>query len=345
VKIKPEQLNRTLNSSSVPLYWLSGDDPLLMQEAADTIRSHFRSAGFLERDVLSVDRSFNWEEFQHLTSNLSLFSEQKIIELRLSSAKLDDQGKKAIQRYLDEPNPDFLILISGPKLDAGTLKTKWFTQIESAGVLMQIWPVKREELHSWLEQRLIREGIQAEPQAISLLADKVEGNLLAAMQEIEKIKLLSNTPDGQTITLDSKTVMQIVADSSRFNAYQLVDAAFLGDTPRSQKMLTALRNEGIFPLVILAAISRELRSLIPMLESAEKGQNIPSIIQAFRVWFNRKNAISSVLGRMNQEKVWELLNHCRLIDQSIKGMNVANPWDELSRLLLLVSARESVSSV
>ena len=210
---------------------------------------------------------------------------------------------------------------------------------------MQIWPVKREELHSWLEQRLIREGIQAEPQAISLLADKVEGNLLAAMQEIEKIKLLSNTPDGQTITLDSKTVMQIVADSSRFNAYQLVDAAFLGDTPRSQKMLTALRNEGIFPLVILAAISRELRSLIPMLESAEKGQNIPSIIQAFRVWFNRKNAISSVLGRMNQEKVWELLNHCRLIDQSIKGMNVANPWDELSRLLLLVSARESVSSV
>ena len=120
MKIKPEQLNRTLNSSSVPLYWLSGDDPLLMQEAADTIRSHFRSAGFLERDVLSVDRSFNWEEFQHLTSNLSLFSEQKIIELRLSSAKLDDQGKKAIQRYLDEPNPDFLILISGPKLDAGT---------------------------------------------------------------------------------------------------------------------------------------------------------------------------------------------------------------------------------
>ncbi len=309
-----------------------------MQEAADSIRAHYRKAGYLEREVFSVDRSFNWDEFHHLSSSLSLFSEQKIIELRLNSSKLEDQGKKAIHLYLQDPNPDFLILISSPKLDAGTLKTKWFTQIESAGAVLQIWPVNREELHGWLEQRLIREGIQAEPHAISLLADKVEGNLLAAMQEIEKIKLLSATEPGQAIVLDSKTVMQLVADSSRFNAYQLVDAAFLGDTVRSQKMLAALRNEGIFPLVILAAISRELRSLIPMLESKDQGQSVASIIQAFRVWFNRKKAITSVLGRVDQETIWKLLNHARLIDQSIKGMSNANPWDELSTLFLHISA-------
>lgn len=345
MKIKPEQLTRTLNNEQLPLYWLSGDEPLLMQEAADAIRTHYRKSGFLEREVFNVDRSFDWGEFQHITSNLSLFSEQKIIELRLGSAKLDDAGKKAIQFYLEDPSTDFLILISGPKLDAGTPKTKWFTQIESAGALIQIWPVNRENLQSWLEQRLIREGVQAESQAVALLADKVEGNLLAAMQEIEKIKLLSNTEPGQTIALDSKTVMQVVADSSRFNAFQLVDAAFLGDTVRSQKMLSGLRNEGIFPLVILAALSRELRSLIPMLESKDRGQNISSIIQSARVWFNRKNAISSILGRLNQQTVWELLDHSRLIDQSIKGMSDANPWDELSLLLLQISGNSSVATL
>lgn len=334
MKIKPEQLTRTLASNSLPLYWLSGDEPLLMQESADLIRASYRDNGFSEREVFNVDKSFNWSTFSQATGNLSLFSDRKIIELRLSNAKLDEPGKKAIQHYLDDLNPDYLILISGPRLDAATLKTKWFSQIESKGALIQIWPINRENLAPWLEQRLRRDGIQADMEAVRLLADKVEGNLLAAMQEIEKLKLLAGGEPGSPIKLDAKTVMQVVADSSRYNVYQLIDTTLLGDTVRSQKMLAGLRNEGVYPLVILGALTRELRSLLPMLEKKDQGQGVNAIIQSHRVWFNRKQAVSSVLARISTNLIWQLLDHARLIDQSIKGMSHANPWDELSLILL-----------
>lgn len=321
----------------MPLYWLAGDEPLLMQESADIIRARYRDLGFTEREIFNVDKSFNWSNFSQACGNLSLFAEQKIIELRLSSAKLDEPGKKAIQHYLNDLNPDYLLLISGPKLEAATLKTKWFSKIESAGALVQIWPINRENLGSWLQQRLRRDGIQADTEAVSLLVDKVEGNLLAAMQEIEKLKLLAANEEGSAIKLDAKTVMQVVADSSRYNAYQLVDAALLGDLLRCQKMLNGLRNEGVYPLVILGALTRELRSLLPMLEKKAQGQAVSGIIQSARVWFNRKQAVASALNRIDSNKVWQLLDHARLIDQAIKGMSSANPWDELSLMLLSLS--------
>jgi DNA polymerase-3 subunit delta len=337
MKIKPEQLSRTLSSNNLPLYWLSGDEPLLMQEAADLVRTQYREKGYIEREILTVDKSFDWGQFLQLTGNLSLFAEKKIIELRLSTAKLEDAGKKAIQHYLSELNPDYLILISGPKLDAATLKTKWFTEIEKHGAFMQIWPINRENLTPWLEQRLLREGIQADTEAVHLLVDKVEGNLLAAMQEIEKLKLLSSDTGENTIRLDAKTVMQVVADSSRYNAYQLVDAALLGDVSRAQKMLAGLKNEGLFPLIILSAICRELRTLLPMLEKKREGQGGNAIIQSARVWYNRKQAIAAALARLDTDSVWKLLEHSRLIDQSIKGLSKADPWIELSLLLLHLS--------
>lgn len=337
MRIKPEQLSRTLSSNDLPLYWLSGDEPLLMIEAADLIRSEYRKKGYTEREVLNVDKSFDWGQFFQSTGNLSLFAEKKIIELRLASAKLDDAGKKAIQHYLGEINPDYLLLLSGPKLDAATLKTKWFTEIEKHGAFLQIWPINRENLSPWLEQRLLREGIQADSEAVHLLVDKVEGNLLAAMQEIEKLKLLADEASGNTIRLDAKTVMQVVADSSRYNVYQLIDAALLGDTARAQKMLAGLKSEAIFPLIILSAICRELRMLLPMLEKKQEGQGINAIIQSGRVWFNRKQAVAAALSRLDTDGIWKLLDHSRVIDQSIKGMSTANPWDELSLLVLQLS--------
>ena len=337
MKIKLEQLSRTLSIHNLPLYWLSGDEPLLMQEAADLIRSQYKENGYTEREILNVDKSFDWGQFFQSTGNLSLFAEKKIIELRLSTAKLEDAGKKAIQHYLSDLNPDYLILLSGPKLDAATLKTKWFSEIEKHGAFMQIWPINRDNLTPWLEQRLLREGIHADTEAIHLLVDKVEGNLLAAMQEIEKLKLLTSGASENTIRLDAKTVMQVVADSSRYNAYQLVDAALLGDVSRTQKMLAGLKNEGLFPLIILAAICRELRTLLPMLEKKRDGQGVNAIIQSARVWYNRKQAVAAALARLDTDSVWKLLDHSRLIDQSIKGLSRADPWIELSLLLMHLS--------
>ena len=314
-----------------------------MQESSDQIRHHYRGRGFLERDVFNVDKNFDWNQFFNATGNLSLFCELKIIELRLGSARLDDAGKNAIHAYLQDPSADFLILIVGPKLDVAAIKTKWFAQIEQAGVLLQIWPVPREKLSGWLSQRLLREGIDADHDATELLADKIEGNLLAAVQEIEKLKLLANAEAGSLIRLDLKTVMQVVADSSRYNVYHLIDAALLGDSLRSQKMLSGLRNEGLFPLVILGAITRELRALLPMLEKKEQGRGLNSIIQSARVWFNRKQAVSKALKRMTVAMIWQLLDQARRIDQSIKGMSKANPWDELSLILLVLSGSKTAS--
>ena len=337
MKIKLEQLSKTLNSHSLPLYWLSGDEPLLMQEAADLIRSKYKENGYTERETLNVDKSFDWGQFFQSTGNLSLFAEKKIIELRLSTPKLEGAGKKAIQHYLSDLNPDYLILLSGPKLDAATLKTKWFSEIEKHGAFMQIWPTNRDNLTPGLVQRLLREGIHADTEAVHLLVDKVEGNLLAAMQEIEKLKLLTSGASQNTIRLDAKTVMQVVADSSRYNAYQLVDTALLGDVSRTQKMLAGLKNEGLFPLIILAAICRELRALLPMLEKKRDGQGVNAIIQSARVWYNRKQAVAAALARLDTDSVWKLLDHSRLIDQSIKGLSKADPWIELSLLLLHLS--------
>lgn len=316
-----------------------------MQEAADQVRHHYHGRGFLEREVFNVDKHFDWSQFSNSSANLSLFCELKIIELRLSSARLEDAGKKALHTYLQDPNVDYLILILSPKLEAATIKSKWFSQIEQLGALLQIWPVPRDKLPGWLGQRLRREGIHADHDAIQLLADKTEGNLLAAVQEIEKLKLLANAETGSAVTLNVKTVMQVVADSSRYSVYHLVDSALLGDSVRSQKMLSGLRNEGLFPLIILGAITRELRSLLPMLEMKEQGQGVNAIIQSARVWFNRKQAVSMALNRMTVAMIWQLLDHARRIDQSIKGMSSANPWDELSLILLALSGSKTATMV
>lgn len=339
MKIKAEQLSRTLKSNSFPLFWLSGDEPLLMQEAADQLRAHFRKQGFEEREIFSVDRGFDWQLFHQSTGNLSLFSERKILDLRLGSSKLDDSGKAALEAYLDEANPDFVVLISSPRLEAATMKTKWFKAIEAKSAVVQIWPINKEGLPSWLEQRLVRAGIQAEPEALQLLIDRIEGNLLAAVQEIEKLKLLANNNDGP-IVLNAQTVMQVVADSSRYNAFQVVDAALLGDAVRVQKILQGLRGEDVFPLVILGAITRELRSLLPMIEKRESGQGVNAIIQAHHVWFNRKQAVGSAISRLQSQDIWRMLDHARIIDQSIKGLTPANPWDELSLLLLQIAGKK-----
>lgn len=335
--IKVNQIARTLTDKPLPMYWLSGDEPLQLQEAADQIRKHFRALGFDEREIFNVDKSFDWDQFANATSSLSLFATRKILDVRLGSAKLDDPAKLAIQQFLDQPNPDFVLLISSPRLESATLKAKWFKRIEEAGAVVQIWPLSKEALREWMEKRLLREGIQAEAAAVTILVDKIEGNLLAAVQEIEKIKLFANSTAGSAVKLDLDTVLHLVADSSRYTSFQLVDAALEGDAVRTQKILAGLKNEGIFPLVVLGAITRELHNLLPMLQAKEQGQAVNGIVQSAHILFSRKQTISTALRRLSTDMIWILLNHARLIDQSVKGIANANPWDELSSLLLTLS--------
>ena len=343
MKIKAESLSRALSKEQHPLYWITGDEPLLVQEAADTVRKSCRKHGFEEREIFYGDRSFSWEQFSQSMGNLSLFAARRIIELRLESPKLDDTGKKVLGAYLEAPSPDHVVLITSPRIEGSVFNTKWFKAIEQHSGIVQIWPLNRSSLGPWLEQRLAREGIQPDAEALSLLIDRIEGNLLAAMQEIEKLKLLAGVEPGAKVKLDAKTVMQAVADNSRFNAFQMIDAALAGDAARAQRILRGLQAEGIFPLPILGAITRELRILLPMIERRNDGHPISGIIQAGRVIFHRKKVVGAALERLQTGEIWRMLEHARLIDQSIKGMNNAATWDELSLMLLRLSGTRTAT--
>ena len=343
MRIKAEQLAKNLELEKFPVYWISGDEPLLIQESTDLVRTHFRNIDFIEREIFNVERGFKWEHFSHTTTNLSLFSEKKIFDVRLHNTKLGQDGKKAIQSFLDENNPDFILLISSPKLDKDYLNSHWFKTNTSHIALVQIWPVNNENLKHWLSQRLAREGINADREALQLLTEKVEGNLLAAIQEIEKLKLLANVTGPGQITLNAKTTMQVIADNSRYNVYNLIDSALLGDTARCLKILANLRGEGIFPLIILGAITRELRVLLPLIEQKERGQGIETIIQSNRIWFNRKKAIAKALQRGTSDNMWKMLASARKIDRSLKGISSANPWDEISLLILNLCGQKNIS--
>lgn len=343
MEISSGQLNAQLRPPNRALYWVSGDDPLLMLEAGDAIRSFLRKQGFEQRDLFHVDKNFDWNNFFQLTSSLSLFAEKRVIELRFASAKPDEEGKKALQHFIDNPSADIAVMIIGPKLDKATTSTKWFGNLTANALLVKVWPLKREELPNWLNTRLKAAGISASRDAVAMLADRVEGNLLAAVQDIERIKLAYADNNGTAKQLEASDIADFVSDNSRLTSYDLIDATLLGETSRAQKILQGLRAEGVHPLPILATFTRELDSLLPMLAQKEQGQTSEVIMRNARVWSNRKTAVKSSLARLSKSEAWQLLHHARLIDGAIKGMNLANPWDELSLLSLRLSGASPTS--
>lgn len=343
MEISSGQLNAQLRPPNRALYWVSGDDPLLMLEAGDAIRSFLRKQGFEQRDLFHVDKNFDWNNFFQLTSSLSLFAEKRVIELRFASAKPDEEGKKALQHFIDNPSTDIAVMIIGPKLDKATTSTKWFANLMANALLVKVWPLKREELPNWLNTRLKAAGISASRDAVAMLADRVEGNLLAAVQDIERIKLAYADNNGTAKQLEASDIVDFVSDNSRLTSFDLIDATLLGETSRAQKILQGLRAEGVHPLPILATFTRELDSLLPMLAQKEQGQTSEVIMRNARVWSNRKTAVKSSLARLSKSEAWQLLHHARLIDGAIKGMNLANPWDELSLLSLRLSGASPTS--
>ncbi|MBL4820420.1 MAG: DNA polymerase III subunit delta [Gammaproteobacteria bacterium] len=342
--IKPEQLQAQLEQDLKPLFWVNGDEPLLLQECADQIRAYCRDNDFQEREIFSVDKRFNWELFSATTGNLSLFAQKKLIELRLDSPKLEDPGKQALQNYVASVNPDYLILITSSRIEPATLKTKWFKSLIPSTGIVQVWPLSVDELPRWLNKRLQREGINASPEALQLLVDRVEGNLLIAVQEIEKLKLLSDPDSKQKFDLDAETVSYMVADSSRYNAFNLIDAALAGNGKRALKIINGLHNEGAEPLMIIGAVSAELRRLLPMSKKVEAGQSIRSVLQSSRVNFKREQAVTSALQRVRPALIYSLLDQSRVVDYAVKGLSTNNPWIEIENLFLRLSAVVTATS-
>lgn len=348
MKIRAEQLGAALDKRLPPLCWLAGDETLLVQEAADLVRARCRDRGFEERQVFSFESGpVDWKAAGQSLSTVSLFSKKKLVEIRLGggraggAAKLDKAGQDVLHRHLDGADDDLMVLVLSPRLDAASMKTKWFGRIESAGVIAQIWPVKRDGLGPWLRQRLRDHGIEADREALRLLTDRIEGNLLAAVQEIEKLKLMAGADGKESVQLDAETVMEAVAESSRLSVYDMIDAALAGDAARGQKILGNLRAERTDAMLVLMAVARELRALLRMVERKEDGQPPGAVVQAERVWASRRRPVETAIERLSSRGIWRMLDHARLIDQSVKGISPMDPWVELSALLARLAGRDT----
>jgi DNA polymerase-3 subunit delta len=329
MKIYLDQLGPQLKKALPAMIWLSGDEPLQMREASDLVRSTCREQGFSERELHDVDNGFDWRELVNASNSMSLFSDRKLIELRLKSSKLDDTARKTLQACLDDPSPDNILLLTSPRIEPASSKTQWFRKLEAASLVVQIYPVDAARLPRWIQQRMQHHGLRADPDAVQLLADRIEGNLLAADQEIEKLSLLF----GKDAHITSDRIARSVADNARYNVFGLVDACLEGNPRRALKTVRRMRDEGSEALMITAMLARELRQLTEMGSRLQRGEAQAAVFQSHQIWKNRQASTDKALRRLKPGRTLQLLDQARDVDLAVKGMHTASPWIVLEQLV------------
>jgi DNA polymerase-3 subunit delta len=330
MKLYIEKLEVHLKQGLLPVYFFSGDEPLQLGEAADAVRKQAREEGFSEREVMHADKGFDWEELLASGNAMSLFAERKLIDLRLPSGKPGKNGAVALVEYAERPPEDTVLLITSGKIDKASQQAKWYKGLDKVGATLQVWPVDVADMPRWLEQRMRSRGLQPEKEAIAMVSDRVEGNLLAAAQEVDKLVLLNG--EGP---LSAEQVETAVADSARFDVYNLVDTALLGDVSRVTRMLEGLRGEGVEPIQILWALSREIRNLADLAGQLEGGKGMDSVLA--RVWAKRKGPVRRGLQRHNLARWQMMLRRAARLDRLVKGQATGNAWDELLQLGLMMA--------
>lgn len=336
-QLRADQLDRQLAGGLSPVYFIHGDETLLVGECADAVRAATRERGYSDRQVLSADSGFDWNRLSAASDSLSLFSERRILELRLPTGKPGREGARALCGYTERLPEDTVLLVISAKLEAAARRSKWVQALDRAGVSVPVWPVEAAQLPAWIERRMRAHNMLPSRDALQLIADRVEGNLLAAAQEIEKLYLLHGPGP-----LNVETVGYLVADSARYDIFALVDAALAGDAVYAQRVLAGLRAEGVEPVLVLWALSREIRSLASMTRAVKAGMPLAKVLAERRVWDKRKPLISGVLQRIRGRQWWVLLQRCAVIDRVIKGRAPGSAWDELLQLTLWLAGVSSL---
>ena len=329
MKVYANKLGDTLKRQLSRVYVVSGDEPLLMQETCDLIRKALREHDVAERDLFHVEEGFNWETLLHSANSMSLFADKKLIEVRMNSKSPGDKGRAALVSLVKQLDDATTLLLVMPRIDANTQKTKWFKAIESAGILVQVWPVEGKELLRWLEQRFRREGLQVSREAVIAMAQRLEGNLLAAVQEIARLKL--TTTNNQ---IELSQVLEDVADSARYDVFKLIDAALEGRSVRLVRMVRSLRLEGAAEMLVNVMLAREIRTLEAMSVSLAQGQSMRDLLNKARVWDKRKTAVSRCLERHDADAFRRLQLAVSKVDRMIKGIEPGDPWREMTTVLL-----------
>jgi DNA polymerase III subunit delta len=317
MRLRSDQLGANLAKNLAPVYAIYGDEALIVLESADAIRAAARKQGFAEREVFEAGRSFDWSELRHAGQSLSLFGGKKIVELRLASGRPAAPAAEAIVAWCERPNPETLLLLTMPRPEGGGWwEAPWFLALSKAGVIVEVQPVARAALPGWLEKRLARQKQSASREALEYLADRVEGNLLAAHQEVQKLALLAG--EGE---LSLETVREAVADVARFDTYVAAEALVAGNTARYLRVLDGLRGEGEAPTYVLFTLSSALFAL----SSGERlGKAMQAVVEKAR--------------RYPAPALRRAIAHAAEIDRAIKGVGVGEPWEEFAKLGLELHA-------
>ena len=331
MKFPARKLTDHLAHQLAPVYVVTGDEPLLVSEALKEIRVRARQDGFEQREHYVIERTFKWQELEASANNLSLFSNRRVIELRLPTPRPGDLGSRTLRALVERSDPDLILLIATTKLDAAAAKSVWIRCIEKHGVVVQVWPIDRPELPRWIAQRAATAGLNLTASAAELLADRVEGNLLAADQEIQK--LVMSLGEG---TADELAVLEEVASNARFDVFRLADAILSGDAGRAMRVLDGLRVEGIAPALVSWAISRDLCLLARLKVAALIGESEASSLNRPEFRRQRQPLVRNALRRFELDQLTSLLVRASEVDNVVKGTLRGNPWDELIRLVMVM---------
>ncbi len=335
MNLRPDQLAAQLDKPLAPLWLLHGDEPLLVLEAADAIRAAAKRQGFEERETLVVGQGFKWDALTLAAGNMSLFGGAKLIDLRIPGGKPGRDGGEALQRYVASLPAQTLTLITLPELDWQARKTGWFKAVSEAGICVELNAPERERLPEWVGRRLAAQKQSAPPEALAFIADHVEGNLLAAHQEILKLGLLHG--EG-ALTLEQ--VQDAVLNVARYDIDKLRLAVLEGDPARCARLLDGLRGEGAAPPLVLWALANETRTLASLCAGRDAGQPLPALLKAERIFDpRRQQALGRALGRLNQGALRAALMHAARIDRMIKGLVAGDIWDEFLQLALRLARR------
>lgn len=334
MKIPADRLPSQLQKSLAPVYLISGDEPLLMQEACDAIRSQARKEEYNDRQVFYFDTSANWDAFFASANNYSLFSAKQLLEIHFKQAKLGTTGSKILQNYLANQPLDTILLLTMDKLDAASQKSVWMQAIDKAGIVVQLWPIDTAQLPRWIKQRLLSVGLDADEMAIKLLAENTEGNLLALKQEIEKLSLLYKDKGKITATM----LYAAISDSAHFDMFQLVDRALQGDVKKVTRIVQALEAERQEPTLLLWAVAKELRTLAIISYKLAKGGDWSQLAREQGVWEKRKGLIKMALSRHTTKAWQQMLQQASAIDLMIKGAEPGNVWQALEQLFIKVGS-------
>ena len=334
MNVYPDNLAEALLRKIAPVYMITGDEPLQMMEASDQIRQACRDAGFISSERFQVDnaRSFDWQALAMSGNTMSLFGDKKVINLTIPNGKPGMEGAKALKNWCESPPEDTVLLITAGKPEGRFQTSAWFKAIDKIGITMQVWPLPLPKARQWIRDRLIAHQVQADDAAVEMLLGRVEGNLLAAKQEIEKLAILYS---GHAV--GPREVLASVTDSSRYTILDLVDAALNSDTPRAIKVLDGLKAAGDAPVLICWHLSSEVRKIATVMGRLDAGENSTQAMMKSGVWKNRQPLISKVIRERSRLFWLRAQSDCSYLDRLSKGMADGELWAEIGALVARLS--------